>query len=83
MTVKTSNLVKFTRAVEAITSKEYLKINVDFSRDNKWEWVTIEGVFADNVAWIRQVFEDVGFNNFSYSYFEEQMTMIMTLPFTE
>lgn len=83
MTVKTSNLVKFTRAVEAITSKEYLKINVDFSRDNKWEWVTIEGVFADNVAWIRQVFEDVGFNNFSYSYFEEQLTMIVTLPFTE
>ena len=83
MTVKTTNLVKFARAVEAITSKEYLKINVDFSSDNKWEWVTIEGAFQDNVAWIRQVFEDVGFEKFSYSYFEDQLTMIVTLPFTE
>lgn len=81
MTVKTTNLVKFTRAIEAITSKEYLKINVDFSSDSKWEWVTIEGAFADNVAWLRQVFADVGFDNFQYSYFEEQLTMIVTLPF--
>lgn len=83
MTIKTSNLVKFTKAIEAITDKEYLKINVDFSGDSKWEWVTIEGVFTDDVAWIRQIFRDVGFDDFQYSYFEDKATMIITLPFEE
>ena len=83
MKIKASNLVKFTRAVEAITSKEYLKINVDFSSDSKWEWITIEGVFSDDVEWIRQIFSDVGFDDFRYSYFEDKATMIVTLPFEE
>ena len=81
MKVQSTNLVKFARACEAITRKDFLKISVDFSSDNKWQWITIEGAFADNVAWIRQVFKDVGFDNFQYSYFEEQLTMIVTLPF--
>ena len=83
MTIKTSNLIKFTRAVEAITSKEYLKISVDFSNDSKWEWITIEGVFSDDVEWVSQIFRDVGFEAFRYSYFEDKATMIVTLPFTE
>ena len=83
MTIKTSNLVKLARAVEAITSKEYMKISVDFSSDSKWEWITIEGVFSDDVAWIRQVFRDVGFDAFQYSYFEDKATMIVTLPLEE
>ena len=83
MPVKATNLVKFTRAIDAITNKEYLKINVDFSSDSKWEWITIEGVFSDDVAWIRQVFRDVGFDAFQYSYFEDKTTMIVTLPFEE
>ena len=83
MTIKTSNLIKLTRAVEVITSKEYLKINVDFSSDSKWEWITIEGVFSDDVAWIRQIFHDVGFDAFQYSYFEDKTTMIVILPFEE
>lgn len=83
MKIKATNLVKFTRAIEAITRKEYLKINVDFSSDSKWEWVTIEGVFTDDVAWIWQIFRDVGFDDFRYSYFEDKTTMIVTLSFEE
>lgn len=80
MTIKATNLVKFTKAIEAITNKEYLKINIDFSSDSKWEWITIEGVFTDDVEWVRQVFRDVGFDALQYSYFEDKATMIVTLP---
>ena len=52
-------------------------------RKNTKRFFHFECVFSDDVAWIWQIFRDVGFDDFRYSYFEYKATMIITLPFEE